>query len=276
MLEPELVKTDQFRGISLDLGFGYVFGGQLVAQALAAAEQTVQVDQAAHSVHGHFLRPGNACEPIIYQVDRIRDGKRFATRRVDATQDGRTIFTMTASFQSEETGFEHQSPKPRIPGPGGLLSQAEIAGQYKDSLPEAGLWHLSFERAIEIRPVDPVDIFHPQAKPALSRVWYRALDKLSERPAVHRYLLAYISDMHMQSAAMQPHALTWNTSGLQTSSLDHAIWFHRPLRIDEWLLHVMDSPSASGARGLTRGQFFTQDGRLVASTMQEGLMRLRP
>ncbi|WP_207717671.1 acyl-CoA thioesterase II [Caenimonas soli] len=275
VIEPERIESDRFRGRSLDLKWGYAFGGQLVAQSLAAAEQTIQEGRDAHSVHGYFLRPCDVHKAITYQVERLRDGKSFASRRVDAMQDGRAVFTMTASFQREEPGVEHQEVKPQTSGPEGLLSQAEIARKYMDTMPAAAREQLTFERVFEIRPVDPADILNPVSKPPLRSVWYRSACSLPNRPALHRYLLAYVSDMHLLSAAMLPHGLTWNTPGLQSTSLDHVIWFHRPFRMDEWLLHVMDGPSASGARGLARGQFFTQDGRLIASTAQEGLIRLQ-
>lgn len=275
VLEPERTEKDRFCGQSLNLGWGYLFGGQIVAQALAVAELTVQEDRTAHSLHGYFLRPGDDRKPVTYQLQRVRDGKSFATRRVDAIQDGRAIFTMTASFQCEEDAFEHQDLKPPAPGPEELLSQAEIARKCMDRMPDAASDQLSFEHAIEIRPVDPFDILNPVAMPPNCRVWYRTLGALPDRPSLHRHLLAFVSDLHLLSAAMRPHALIWNTPGLHTASLDHSIWFHRPFRLDEWLLYAIDSPSASGARGFTRGQFFTQDGRLVASTTQEALMRLR-
>ncbi|MGY8638503.1 acyl-CoA thioesterase II [Bradyrhizobium sp. 14AA] len=274
VLVPEQTEADQFRGHSLDWGMPYVFGGQFVAQALAAAELTVRKDQSAHSMHGYFLRAGDASKPVIYQVDRLRDGKSFATRRVDAMQDGRAIFTLTASFQCEEAAFEHQDLKPKVPGPENLLSHREVVRKYVDRTPGAIGRDLWIESAIEVRPVGLDDILTREAKPPLHRVWCRAVDKLPCSPALHRYLLALLSDVQLMSVAMQPHALTWDTPGLQATSLDHAIWFHRPFRMDEWLLHVMESPSASGARGFARGQFFTKDGRLVASTSQESLMRL--
>ncbi|WOH80443.1 acyl-CoA thioesterase II [Bradyrhizobium sp. BEA-2-5] len=276
VLEPERVETDRFRGRSVDLKWGYVFGGQFVAQALAAAEQTVREDQAAHSVHGYFVRSGDEHQPIIYEVERIRDGMSFSTRRVDAVQDGRTVFTMTASFQHKEVGFEHQDLMPQTPGPEGLLSQAQIARKYMDKMPDAAREQLLLEGAIEIRPVDPIDILNPQAKPPQRSVWYRAVGALPDRPALHRALLAYVSDLNLLSTAMRPHATTWVTPGIQSTSLDHAIWFHRPFRMDDWLLFVMDSPSANGARGFASGRFYTREGRLVASAAQEGLIRVRP
>ncbi|MCC8955795.1 acyl-CoA thioesterase II [Bradyrhizobium sp. Pear77] len=274
-LEPERIATDRFRGRSLNLKWGYVFGGQFLAQALAAAQQTVREDQAAHSVHGYFLQSGDERMPVTYQVERIRDGKSFATRRVDATQDGRTVFTLSASFQREEAGLEHQDLMPKTSGPEGLLSQAQIGRNYMDSKPDAVGAQLSLERAVEIRPVDPTGIPNPEAQPPLLSVWYRALGTLPDRPALHRALLAYVSDINLLGAVMRPHGLTWVTPGMQSASLDHVIWFHRPFRMDEWLLFVMDSPSASGARGLAHGRFFAQDGRLVASAVQEGLIRIR-
>lgn len=275
ILEPERIETDRFRGRSPDLKWGFVFGGQFVAQALAAAEQTVREDQPAHSVHAYFLQAGDERKPITYNVERMRDGKSFAARRVDAIQDSRIVFTLTASFQRDEGGLEHQDLMPQTIGPEGLLSQAQIVRKYMDRMPGAAHEQLSFERAIEIRPVDPIDILNPQAKAPLRSVWYRILGTLPDRPALHRALLAYVSDLNLFSTAMWPHALTWVTSRIQSTSLDHAVWFHRPFRMDEWLLCVMDSPSASGARGLTRGRFFTRDGRLVASAAQEGLIRVR-
>ncbi|MDH2357509.1 acyl-CoA thioesterase II [Bradyrhizobium sp. SSUT112] len=274
-VEPERIGTDRFRGRSLDLKWGYVFGGQFLAQALAAAQQTAREDHTAHSMHGYFLQSGDERKPITYQVERMRDGKSFATRRVDAIQDGRTVFTLTVSFQREEVGFDHQDLMPKTAGPEGLLSQAQIAWEYMDRMPDAARELLSLERVIEIRPVDHIDILNPQARPPLRCVWYRAAGKLPDRPALHRAMLACVSDLNLLPTAMRPHALTWMTPGMQSASLDHAVWFHRPFRIDDWLLFVMDSPSASGARGFTRGQFFTKDGSLVASVAQEGLIRVR-
>jgi acyl-CoA thioesterase-2 len=200
-----------------------------------------------HSLHVYFLRKGDDGQPVTYDVQRLREGRSFATRQVVASQGGETIFTMTASFQREESGFEHATRMPETPGP--------------ELLPFG-----TFQHAFEMRQVDPAD-----SKQPLRRAWYRSIGSLPNDPAIHRNLLAYLSDHNLISAAMQPHALTW--ADIQEASLDHALWFHRPFRMDDWLLYVMDSPTASGARGLTRGQFFTQDGRLVASAAQEGLMR---
>jgi acyl-CoA thioesterase II len=276
LLELERIEVNLFRGRSQDLGWGNVFGGQVVGQALSAAAQTVAEDRPVHSVHGYFLRTGNAKKSIVYDVDRIRDGKSFTTRRVVAIQDGAAIFTMAASFQREEPGFEHQVERPEAPGPDGLLSEVGMARKYIDRIPEAFREQATCERPIEVRPVHPVNPLAPKATPPRSAVWYRAIDRLPDKPSLHRYLLAYASDFNLLGATMRPHAVSWLMPEMQVASLDHAIWFHRPFRMDEWLLYAIDSPSASGARGLSRGQFFTQDGRLVASTVQEGLIRRRP
>ncbi len=275
LLELEQLEQDLFRGLSQDLGWGNVFGGQVVGQALSAAAQTVPEERRVHSMHGYFLRTGDAQKPIVYQVDRIRDGKSFTTRRVVAIQNGAAIFTMAASFQREEVGFEHQPEAPETPGPDGLLSEIEIARKYIDRIPPEFRDQATCERPIEIRPVDPVNVLRPKPMPPHRRVWYRAIDRLPDSPSVHRYLLAYASDFNLLGASMQPHAVSWLMPDMQVASLDHAIWFHRAFRMDEWLLYVIDSPSASGARGLARGQFFDREGRLVASTAQEGLIRRR-
>ena len=276
LLQLERIEADLFRGQSQDLGWGNVFGGQVVGQALSAAAQTVPEERPVHSVHGYFLRTGDARRPIVYDVDRIRDGKSFTTRRVVAIQNGKAIFTMAASFQIEEDGFEHRAPMPEAPGPDGLLSEIEIARKYADRIPEPLREQALAARPIEVRPVEPVNVLRPKAMPPQRRVWYRTTGTLPDTPSVHRYLLAYASDFNLLGAAMQPHAVSWLNPDMQVASLDHAIWFHRPFRMDQWLLYVIDSPSASGARGLARGQFFTQDGRLVASTAQEGLLRRHP
>ena len=275
LLELERIEHDLFRGQSQDLGWGNVFGGQVLGQALSAAAQTVPEERAVHSMHGYFLRTGDAKKPIVYEVDRIRDGKSFTTRRVVAIQNGAAIFSMSASFQRDEPGLEHQAPMPETPGPEGLRSELDLARKYADRIPEPLRAQATCERPIEIRPVDPVNVLAPKPMPPHRRVWYRAAGTLPEGANLHRWLLAYASDFNLLGAAMQPHAVSWIMPDIQVASLDHAIWFHRPFRFDEWLLYVIDSPSTSGARGLARGQFFTQKGELVASTAQEGLIRKR-
>ena len=275
LLALEPLEENLFRGQSQDLGWGQVFGGQVLGQALSAAVQTVPGDRSAHSLHGYFLRPGDAKRPIVYDVDRIRDGKSFTTRRVVAIQSGRPIFSMAASFQLREEGFEHHSEMPNVPGPEGLANERELWQQRLHLIPKRFHARALAERPIEIRPVDPVDPLNPQAKPASHAVWVRADGDLPSDPALHQYLLAYCSDFSFMTTALRPHAATWIDPTLQVASIDHAMWFHQPLRMDEWLLHTMESPSASGARGFARGNVYSRDGRLVASTAQEGLLRRR-
>lgn len=273
LLSLERIEQNLFRGQSQDLGWGSVFGGQVLGQALSAAEQTVGDEREVHSFHSYFLRTGDASRPIVYDVDCIRDGKSFTTRRVVAIQGGRPIFSMSASFQRPESGFDHQADKPAAPGPEGLLSETELAKRAKDRIPKALLERAIAERPIDVRPVAPVDPLAPDVRPPQRQVWYRAAARLPDEPRVHQYLLAYASDFNFLGTAMQPHGVSWLSPGMQVASLDHAMWFHRPFRFDEWLLYVVDSPSASSARGLVRGQFFNEAGVLVASTAQEGLIR---
>jgi len=283
-LELERIEENIFRGQSQDLGWGRVFGGQVIGQALSAAEQTVPAERPVHSFHGYFLRSGDATKPIVFTVDPIRDGKSFTTRRVVAVQDGRAIFNMAASFQIEEGGFDHQAEvMPDVPGPDELLSERDLARKYLDSLPEAVRAALPrairervlADRPIEIRPVAPLPPINPPAVEPRRRVWFRASGALPDRRAIHELVLAYASDFHLLGTALQPHAVGWLTPNVQVASLDHAMWFHRPFRFDDWLLYDLDSPSAQGSRGLAHGRWFTRDGILVASTMQEGLIRDR-
>ena len=273
LLRLERIEQNLFRGQSQDLGWGTVFGGQVLGQALSAAEQTVPEERTVHSLHGYFLRPGDAAAPIVYDVDRIRDGKSFTTRRVIAIQNGRPIFNMAASFQREESGFEHQAQAPRAPDPDGVPSELELFRKHADRIPPPLRKRATSDRPIEIRPVEFFDPIQPKQRSPTRQVWYRALDRLPDQLSVHQHLLAYASDFHFLGTAMQPHGVSWLSPGMQVASLDHAMWFHRPFRLDDWLLYSIDSPSASGSRGLVRGQFFTRDGTLVASTVQEGLMR---
>ncbi|MEX1363151.1 MAG: acyl-CoA thioesterase II [Nannocystaceae bacterium] len=275
LLRLERIEQNLFRGQSQDLGWGAIFGGQVLGQALSAATQTVPPERSVHSLHGYFLRQGDANVPVVYDVDCIRDGRSFTTRRVVAIQNGRAIFNMAASFQVLEDGYEHGAAMPPTPGPDGLLSELELAKRFEDAIP-AKLRKIAIaERPIEIRPVQPNNPLRPEARPPKREVWFRASDRLPDDPAVHRYMLAYASDFQFLTTAMQPHAVSWLMPGMQVASLDHAMWFHRPFRMDQWLLYSVESPSASGARGLVRGQLFTADGVLVASTAQEGLMRNR-
>lgn len=275
LLALERIDRDLFRGSSQDLGWHAIFGGQVFAQALSAATQTVPADRTVHSAHGYFLRAGDLERSIVYQVDRLRDGKSFSTRRVVAVQEGAAIFSLAASFQIEEVGFEHQDTMPEVPPPESLVSEREFVLSLADKLPAVARARATAESPIEIRPVDARDPVAPAVRPPSRRLWYRAVDRLPDDPALQRYLLAYASDFSFLGTALDPHAVSWLTPGMHVASLDHAMWFHRPFRVDEWLLYDVESPSASGARGLVRGRFFDRSGRLVASATQEGLMRKR-
>jgi acyl-CoA thioesterase-2 len=275
LLALERLEENLFRGQSQDLGWGRVFGGQVLGQALSAAVQTVPEGRFAHSLHAYFLRPGAVDRPIVYDVDRIRDGGSFTTRRVVAIQNGKAILNMSASFQIMEDGFDHQSTMPEAPGPDGIASEQELSHRVADLIPEPMRERVLADRPIELRPVDPYNPLRPRPRGTDRKVWYRASDTLPDDPALHQYLLAYASDFQFMGTSMQPHGVSWLTPGMQVASLDHSMWFHRPFRMDEWLLYDIESPSASGARGLVRGAFYTADGVLVASTAQEGLIRDR-
>jgi acyl-CoA thioesterase-2 len=275
LLALERLDRDLYRGHSQDLGWGAIFGGQVLGQALSAAAQTVASDRAVHSLHGYFMRAGDVTRPIVYQVDRARDGKSFTTRRVVAVQEGAAIFSLEASFQVHEEGFDHQDPMPAVPAPETLRSEIELALSVAENLPEGLRARATAVRPIEIRPVEIRDPLNPSAAPPKRHMWYRAIDRLPDDPALHRYLLAYASDFSFLGTSLDPHGVSVFMPGMQVASLDHAMWFHRPFRFDEWLLYAVDSPSASGARGLVRGQFFDREGHLVASSAQEGLIRRR-
>jgi acyl-CoA thioesterase II len=275
LLALERIDRDLFRGRSQDLGWGMIFGGQVLGQALSAAAQTVPVERAVHSLHGYFVRAGDVRRPILYQVDRLRDGKSFTTRRVAAVQEGEAIFSLEASFQLPEEGFEHQDAMPETPPPDTLRSELELALSVAEKLPEPLKRIALAERPIEIRPVELRDPLHPTKQEPRRRMWYRVSDRLPDDAALHRYLLAYASDFSFLGTAMDPHGVSWLLGGVQVASVDHVMWFHRAFRFDDWLLYVVDSPSASGGRGLVRGQFFDRAGRLVASCAQEGLIRKR-
>ena len=275
LLDLEPIEVNLFRGVSPQEGWQRVFGGQVCAQALVAARRTVE-GRLAHSFHAYFLRPGDPAVPILYDVDRIRDGQSFTTRRVVAIQHGKAIFNMQVSFQVEEPGLEHQLPMPDVPAPETLATELERRRAIADRLPEPMRSSFVRERAIEVRPVAPNDEFDPVVREPAHDVWFRAVGTLPDDPALHQCELAYASDLTLLDTSMLPHAISWWSEKLQTASIDHAMWFHRPFRADEWLLYAQDSPSASGARGFNRGSVFTRDGRLVASVAQEGLIRRRP
>ena len=275
LLALERIEENLFRGQSQNLGWGTVFGGQVLGQALSAAVKTVPDERLVHSLHSYFLRPGRVDMPVVYEVDRIRDGKSFTTRRVVAIQNGKPIFNLSASFQVEEAGYEHSDPMPDAEGPEGILSEKELVERIADTLPPAVRAIATGEKPLEIRPIRPQYPLAPKKAPPRRNVWYRAIHELPDDPQLHRYLLAYASDFTFLSTSMYPHGVSWMTPGMQVASLDHAMWFHRRFRMDEWLLYTVESPTASGARGLVRGKFYTQSGELVATTVQEGLIRDR-
>lgn len=277
LLALEQIEVNLFRGQSQDLGWGTVFGGQVLGQSLSAAVQTVPEDRHVHSLHGYFLRMGAVDKPIVYEVDRIRDGKSFTTRRVVAIQNGRPIFNLAASFQIREQGFEHQDSMPEAPDPETLENSQQRARSYAEDLPEFLQRQLYAERPFEMRPVGPIESpMDPQVGEPQRMFWLRANGDLPDDPALHPYLLAYASDFAFLTTAMRPHGVSWLSPGMQVASLDHAMWFHQDCRVDDWLLFAVDSPKAHGARGLVRGRVFARDGRLVASAVQEGLIRRRP
>jgi acyl-CoA thioesterase II len=277
LLALERIEENLFRGQSQDLGWGTVFGGQVLGQALSAAVQTVPKDRDAHSLHAYFLRPGDALRPIVYEVDRIRDGASFTTRRVVAIQGGKAIFNLAASFQKAEAGFEHQDTMPDAPPPESLPTELERFGRMRGLIPDR-LFEIGCRpRPFEVRTTDPADDdpLHPKPHSARRTLWLRTDGELPADPALHRYLLAYASDYSFVMTSLFPHGVSWLTPGMQVASLDHVMWFHEPVRVDQWLLYDMESPSAHGGRGFARGRIFTRDGRMVASTAQEGLIRRR-
>ena len=275
LLELERLERDLFRGASRDIGAPQVFGGQVLGQALRAAYATVPGPHAAHSLHAYFLKRGDFDAPIVYFVDRSRDGHSFSNRRVTAIQHGEQIFHMAASFQLPQEGLTHQLPMPEVPPPealsdGALPSRAELT-----VMPEKLREYYRSERPFEFRLIPlPPQANGPADPPLLQRVWVRAVDRLPDDDALHRCLLAYASDFHLLRTATLPHTAAFLTGRRFMASIDHAMWFHWPVRVDEWFLYATDSPSASGARGFARGSLFSRAGRLLASTAQEGLMRV--
>jgi acyl-CoA thioesterase II len=268
----ERLEINLFRGQSRDIGSSQVFGGQVLGQALVAATATVE-GREVHSLHAYFLRRGDFNSPIVYEVDRAWDGKHFATRRVVAIQHGQQIFNMSASFQIPETGLEHQIPMPDVPTPESLPDFAHYLSELSD-LPPALLKILEQKRPFDFKPVEAPTFARKEKSAPTKCVWIRAVDALPDDEALHRCLLAYASDFQLLDTALKPHALSPARDKLVIASIDHAMWFHRSVRVDDWLLYAMDSPSASGARGFTRGSVFARDGRLVASVSQEGLIRV--
>jgi acyl-CoA thioesterase-2 len=275
LLDVEEIDTDLYRGARQPGGVGRVFGGQVIAQALQAAQRSVE-GKAAHSLHAYFMRAGDENHPIIYRVVRDFEGKSFATRRVIALQKGQPILNMAASFQIAEEGFNHQNAMPDVPPPEALKSDSELRRDAADKIPER--FREMFRRRtspIDIRPLHPRSWFEPVKRDPQNFSWFRVVAPIGDDPATHRAALAYASDMALMATSMMPHGANWMTPGMQSASLDHALWIHEPFRADDWLLYATDSPWAGHARGMNRGSIFSRDGRLVASVAQEGLIRLR-
>lgn len=277
VLDLEPLEVNLFRGRSPQVGWQRVFGGQVIGQALVAACRTVDeiAERPPHSLHAYFLLAGDPKVPIIYEVDRIRDGRSFTTRRVVAIQHGHAIFSMSVSFHVAEPGLEHQATMPAVPGPEMLPSDAEIRERVLPIMPDPVRRYYERERPIELRPVEFDRYLGKKYPDARFNVWIRTTGKLPDAAAIHQCVLAYASDLMLLDAALIPHGRTVFEKTIMAASLDHALWFHRPFRADEWLLYAQDSPNASGARGFARGLIFTRDGALVASVAQEGLVRLR-
>jgi acyl-CoA thioesterase-2 len=274
LLELEPLEVNLFRGASRDIGAPQVFGGQVLGQALSAAAATVE-GRVVHSLHAYFLRRGDCNAPIVYEVDRSLDGHSFSNRRVVAIQHGQQIFNMTASFQVAEEGFDHQESMPEVPPPESLAATAGPPPQLLARLPERVRRFFEQPRPFEFRAVQPLDFLHPRRERPAREVWFRAVGALPDGEMLHRRLLAYVSDFFLLDTATLPHGTLFLTPNLVMASIDHAMWFHRPLRVDDWLLYAMESPSASGGRGFARAGVFARDGRLVASAAQEGLVRPR-
>lgn len=275
ILDLEQLETNLYRGLSPQVGWQRVFGGQVIGQALVAACRTVE-NRAPHSLHGYFVLPGDPKIPIIYDVERIRDGRSFTTRSVKAIQHGRVIFMLLASFQVSETGLTHRIPMPDVPHPDSLPNEQDIKDRVLPRMPDPVRQYFERERPIELRPVEFERYMSRKPMEPRFNVWIRATAPLPDDPAIHQCVLAYASDMTLLDSTLVPHGRTVFEKTIQAASLDHALWFHEPFRADEWLLYSQDSPFTGGHRGFARGTIFTQDGRLVASVAQEGLIRERP
>lgn len=275
VLSLERLELNLFRGPSRNLGGRSTYGGQIVGQAMVAASHTVD-GREPHSLHAYFLLPGDMNLPVVYEVDRLRDGKSFSSRRVQAIQHGRPILSMMASFHHPEPGFEHQAPMPEVPPPESLKSWPELVEEWMQQEPditEEARAALTADFFIDFRPVDPVNPLRPFKRGTRGEMWFRAKTRLPDDAWLHRCVLAYASDWGLLGAALRPYGRRWFERNMIVASIDHALWFHRPARADEWLLYVTDSHAAQSARGLSRGMIFDTSGRLIASAAQEGLMR---
>ncbi|NHB88150.1 acyl-CoA thioesterase II [Photorhabdus tasmaniensis] len=275
LMNLEKIEEGIYRGQSKDLGFPQVFGGQVIGQALYAAKQTVVDDRMSNSFHSYFLRPGDSNKPIVYDVEILRDGGSFSARRVSAIQNGKPIFYMTASFQSHEESFEHQNIMPDVPYPEELIPQDEIVKKMSHLLPQKMQNIFLRPCPLEMRPVKYYSPFNCPPEEPVRYVWFRSNGDMPADPFMHQYLLGYASDFNFLPTALQPHGVGFLEKNIQIATIDHSMWFHRPFKLDDWLLYAIDSPSASGARGFVRGQIYNHQGVLVASTVQEGLIRKR-
>ncbi len=274
-LDLETLEHNLFRGTSPDIGWQRVFGGQVIAQALMAAQRTVDADRFVHSLHAYFMRPGDPAVPILYQVERIRDGSSFATRRVVAIQHGKAIFSLSASFQIEEDGFDHQFPMPEVTPPEQLMGEKEFKELFLPKAPATVRRYWEQERPIEVRPTSLVHYLSKDKLEPRQDIWVRTVGEVPNDRHYQAAVLAYLSDMTLLDVSLYPHGISLFDPTMQAASLDHAMWFHRPVQFDDWLLYSQDSPSASGARGMTRGSIYTRSGTLIASVAQEGLIRKR-
>ncbi|WP_028116879.1 acyl-CoA thioesterase II [Ferrimonas senticii] len=274
LLTLEQLDDGLYRGESQDLGFGHLFGGQVLGQALAAAQRTVPAGRMVHSYHSYFLRAGDLSLPVIYDVETLRDGGSFSARRVSAIQHGRPIFFMTASFQAEEPGLEHQIAMPQVEAPEAFPSELELAAKMGDLLPQSVRDQYLKKQAIEIRVAESKTQRLTDRSPTRN-IWMRANGALADDQSLHQFLLSYASDFNFLTTALKPHGIEWLSGEVKAATIDHSMWFHRPVKFDDWLLFSIDSPSTSNARGLVRGQIFNRDGQLVASAVQEGLLRKR-
>ena len=274
LLDLEPIEVHIFRGRNRPLAGPRVFGGQVLAQALVAAGRSVEADRTCHSLHAYFILPGDVEAPIVYEVEKLRDGGSFTTRRVTAVQHGRPIFNASLSFHRDEPGLEHQPGPPEgVPAPDDLTPERDLAVALADRIPEPLRTVLTRERPIDFRPVDPADPLRPEPQEARSATWLRAAGPLPDDPLVHQAVLAYASDWGLLGTALLPHGRSVFDGTIQAASLDHAMWFHRPFRADDWLLYAMEAPTTAGARAFTHGRVTDADGRLVASAVQEGLIR---
>ncbi|WP_136162411.1 acyl-CoA thioesterase [Sphingomonas flavalba] len=275
LLDVEQIDIDLYRGPQKPDGIGRVYGGQVIAQALVAATHATPPERVVHSLHAYFMRPGDEDQPIIYRVKRDHDGGSFSTRRVIAFQRGQPILSLAASFQKRESGLAHQAEMPAVPAPEDLPDEMELRRAFAPRVPEK--WRPFFlrPRPFEMRPVGSHGWMTGETEPPAQQIWLRAAAPVGDDPALHRAMLAYMSDMFLLGTAMRPHGVSWLDADMQTASLDHALWLHEDFRVDDWLLYTTDSPWAGGGRGFNRGALFTRDGRLIASAAQEGLIRQR-